>query len=195
MVLTIFNHYGQLFQQPATSHQARGWPGLEVIFSQMDAVMCVHIRNLVFKIVLAVDLLMTSTVSLYAANNALEFNGTNQYVDAGNSPNLQITGNLTIEAWIKPSSTGNTYTIVSKKSDNGTCSAPCYVLYINQTTTNDQTINFESEGYSNLRTTTGVITVGYLATCSCSGIWQYCWNYLFERCTSDHYRLSKSNKC
>ena len=34
--------------------------------------------------------------------NALHFDGVNDYVDAGNTSSLNITGNLTVEAWVKP---------------------------------------------------------------------------------------------
>ncbi|HMB44431.1 MAG TPA: LamG-like jellyroll fold domain-containing protein [Candidatus Methanoperedens sp.] len=34
--------------------------------------------------------------------NALRFDGVNDYVDTGNAPGLNITGNITIEAWVKP---------------------------------------------------------------------------------------------
>jgi lysophospholipase L1-like esterase len=34
--------------------------------------------------------------------NALHFDGVNDYVDTGNASSLNITGNITIEAWVKP---------------------------------------------------------------------------------------------
>jgi hypothetical protein len=52
--------------------------------------------------------------------NALSFNGTSSYVDLGNPPGLQLTGSITIEAWVKaaanPSNDGE---IVAKASTAG----------------------------------------------------------------------------
>jgi Leucine-rich repeat (LRR) protein/Ca2+-binding EF-hand superfamily protein len=45
---------------------------------------------------------------------ALQLNGTNQYVDIGASPSLDLTNNLTIEAWIKPNSITGTQRIFTK---------------------------------------------------------------------------------
>jgi lysophospholipase L1-like esterase len=47
--------------------------------------------------------------------NALSFDGVNDYLDAGNAPSLNITGNLTIEAWVKPERLETTH-IVKKAS-------------------------------------------------------------------------------
>lgn len=62
-----------------------------------------------------------------ASDFALSFNGENQYVECGNAPGLNLTGTLTIEAWINPSGWGeNLYTgfgrIVDKKN---------FLLYLN----------------------------------------------------------------
>jgi hypothetical protein len=40
-----------------------------------------------------------TTTGMYG--NALSFNGTSSYVDLGNSSALQLTGSMTIEAWVK----------------------------------------------------------------------------------------------
>jgi chitodextrinase len=52
--------------------------------------------------------------------NALSFNGTNSYVDLGNPAALQLTGSMTVEAWIKavadPLNDGQ---IISKANDSG----------------------------------------------------------------------------
>ncbi len=47
----------------------------------------------------------TGSAILDTSNNALQFDGINDYVNCGNTPSLQITGKeITIEAWINPSS-------------------------------------------------------------------------------------------
>jgi hypothetical protein len=52
--------------------------------------------------------------------NALSFNGTSSYVDLGNPTALQLTGSMTVEAWVKaaanPADDGQ---IVAKASNNG----------------------------------------------------------------------------
>jgi RHS repeat-associated protein len=46
------------------------------------------------------------------------FSGSSQYVDIGNPSKLQITGDLTIEAWVKPTDYSNYNGIVSKSNRN-----------------------------------------------------------------------------
>lgn len=46
--------------------------------------------------------------------SALEFDGTDDYVDAGSGASLDITGDITVVAWIKPSRVGPNQNILSK---------------------------------------------------------------------------------
>jgi hypothetical protein len=46
-------------------------------------------------------------------SGALSFNGTSQYVDLGNPSDLNINGQITLDAWIKPESTSGLQDIVS----------------------------------------------------------------------------------
>jgi len=92
-----------------------------------------------------------------AANTSLMFNGINDYVTCGNSANLQITRNLTIEAWVKPTSKSSICTIVGKKLEGTDTEKPGYALFINEYGTSNQKIGFESATSSPLLTTTGVI--------------------------------------
>jgi hypothetical protein len=48
---------------------------------------------------------------------ALKFDG-NDYITAGTAPSLNITGAITVEAWVKPTSASSTPRIISKKSGN-----------------------------------------------------------------------------
>jgi hypothetical protein len=50
--------------------------------------------------------------------NALEFDGTNDYVDCGQDSSLKITGAITVEAWVNWTGTGNPY-FVTKSGDSG----------------------------------------------------------------------------
>ena len=47
------------------------------------------------------------------------FDGTNDYCSAGNSSSLSITGNLTVAAWVRPTSFANQGNIVAKSSNPG----------------------------------------------------------------------------
>lgn len=47
-------------------------------------------------------------------DNALQFDGTEDYIDVADSASLSVTGNLTIEAWVKRGSVGTEQTIVGK---------------------------------------------------------------------------------
>ncbi len=48
--------------------------------------------------------------------NALSFDGSNSYISLGNNNALSITGDLTISAWIKPTSVSSTYEIIGRQT-------------------------------------------------------------------------------
>jgi Concanavalin A-like lectin/glucanases superfamily len=49
----------------------------------------------------------------FTGTQGLSFNGTNQYVDLGNPSDLNFSGPITLEAWIKPGSTGGLQDIIT----------------------------------------------------------------------------------
>jgi hypothetical protein len=53
-----------------------------------------------------------TTASTATGSQALSFNGLSQYVNLGNPSELNISGDITLEAWIKPGSTGGLQDIV-----------------------------------------------------------------------------------
>jgi len=56
-------------------------------------------------------------VEQIANAEAMSFNGTDQYIDAGNPTELQITGALTTSAWVKINSTSPTQVCIVSKDD------------------------------------------------------------------------------
>ena len=74
--------------------------------------------------------------------NALEFDGSNDYVDCGQSEAANITGSLTIEAWVKPYTKNSNLTIVGN-SDSGLNNSG-YVLHVNTWNNTDGKIGFET---------------------------------------------------
>jgi hypothetical protein len=56
------------------------------------------------------------------------FSGFSQYIDAGNNASLQITGNLTIEAWVKPTDFANYNGIVGKTLVNKPAPYDLYLI-------------------------------------------------------------------
>ena len=62
-------------------------------------------------------------------NFAMEFNGLDEYISAGNPTELQITGNICISAWVKIEGTGN-YALIDKYWD-GTNPSRAYRIRIN----------------------------------------------------------------
>ena len=58
------------------------------------------------------------------------FNGSNQYIDIGNRASLQITGDITIEAWVNPTNYTNYNGVVGKTYQN----LPGYDFYLVQST-------------------------------------------------------------
>ncbi|ETR66542.1 MAG: hypothetical protein OMM_12662, partial [Candidatus Magnetoglobus multicellularis str. Araruama] len=84
----------------------------------------------------------TMIVGPPGAGNALSFDGTNDYINCGNGNDLDNSGSITIEAWVKPLYKNTISTIVGKKND-GT-SNPGYSLFINNWNTDNRKIIFES---------------------------------------------------
>jgi hypothetical protein len=62
----------------------------------------------------------TGIAGVPGAGEALDFDGTNDYVVIPNSPSLQPTDALTVEAWIKPRSFAQWESVLSFAQDNGT---------------------------------------------------------------------------
>lgn len=50
--------------------------------------------------------------------NALKFDGTNDYIEVADSTDLSVTGNLTVEAWVKRGSIGAEQTVVGKWNES-----------------------------------------------------------------------------
>ena len=70
-----------------------------------------------------VDLTNNNTITAssltYAADNTFSFNGTNNYIDAGNLSSIQLPTAITMEAWINPNSTTGLGNIMAKNSNSG----------------------------------------------------------------------------
>ena len=60
---------------------------------------------------------ITAAVRIIANNFALNFNGTDQYVSAGNSTELQFSGSFSISCWVKIDNSGSN-AIISKDSNS-----------------------------------------------------------------------------
>ena len=80
----------------------------------------------------------TTTTTLTSSQAALAFDGSNQYVDMGNPSVLQITGPITVSAWVEPAAVTGLTSIVAKwpsgyageygyilENDNGTAIFGC----------------------------------------------------------------------
>jgi len=62
--------------------------------------------------------------------NALDFDGVDDYVDCGNNSSLNITGNITLEAWIYPHSISTYQEFISKGDYGGPTNAFTYFFLI-----------------------------------------------------------------
>ena len=64
---------------------------------------------------------ITATSLTYASDNTFSFNGnaSSNYIDCGNAAALQITGAITIDAWVKPTAYTNLGNVVSKNANSG----------------------------------------------------------------------------
>ncbi len=74
-----------------------------------------------------------STTGMFG--NALAFDGVNDYVSAGNSPSLNITDALTIEAWIKFLNLSDGYGTAITKGYTGSSATTPWMFYPSGTTT------------------------------------------------------------
>ena len=63
---------------------------------------------------------LTASSLTYAADNTFSFNGnaSSNYIDCGNATGLQITGAITIDAWVKPTAYTNLGNIVAKNGNS-----------------------------------------------------------------------------
>ena len=74
---------------------------------------------------------ITATVRIIANNFALDFNGTDEYVEASNDSSLQLTDKLTLSCWINASDVSATNSIIDKFYDGVDRS---YMLRLQSTT-------------------------------------------------------------
>jgi len=90
--------------------------------------------------------------------NALEFDGSNDYVDCGQSDEANLTGSLTIEAWVKPYTKSSILTIVANGSSGS--NNPGYKFYVNTWNNTDRKIVFESDTNDHITTEESVVEYG-----------------------------------
>ncbi|MEI6786279.1 MAG: LamG-like jellyroll fold domain-containing protein, partial [Verrucomicrobiota bacterium] len=69
-----------------------------------------------------------------AVGQAFNFNGTSQYLDVTNSPSLNPTGSISVEAWIYPRQPLNATAPIIKKAGEGTATQDGYTLEVSGTT-------------------------------------------------------------
>ena len=65
--------------------------------------------------------------SAFASTNSFEFDGVTDFIDCGNPTSLQITGSLTLSAWIKTTDTSSYEVIIGK--DNVSSGTRSYLFY------------------------------------------------------------------
>ena len=104
---------------------------------------------------------LTGTGGTPAFTNTLSttFDGTDDFVDCGNPSSLQITGALTLSAWVKRDVTSSTanYVIIGKDSTTSTLNRG-YLLNVNPTTNKIQLVIFyDSIGSINIVASTSSI--------------------------------------
>jgi hypothetical protein len=62
---------------------------------------------------------LTSNNLVYNTDNTFSFNGTNSYIDCGNPVSTQLTKAVTMEAWVKPTSSSGLGNIICKNQNAG----------------------------------------------------------------------------
>ena len=96
-------------------------------------------------------------VAMTPPGNALSFNGTSSSVNCGAGATLDLTGALTIEAWIKPTSANSLRTIVGHK--NGGSANGGYGFFVNTFNNTDAKLQFETKSAA-ITTSAAAITWG-----------------------------------
>lgn len=104
----------------------------------------------------------TASTPSFSNTQSVEFDGVDDYVDCGNPASLQITGALTISAWVKMSlSAGNQTPILSKDNISARCFAlwasvlgasnPIFIIFNNNTSTRvDATTNIKDNSWHHI---------------------------------------------
>jgi len=107
----------------------------------------------------------TSTISHWATStsakygNAIDFDGTNDYVTISDSTSTSVTGDLSISAWVRPDAVSATSTIVGKWDETTGSQKMSYRLFVD--VSNRLSLSLSSNGTSTAATvyeTTGSLT-------------------------------------
>lgn len=114
--------------------------------------------------------IVTSTA--YTVNpNAVDFDGTNSYINANDDPSLDLDKNVTVCAWVYPESTGTNYHAVLSKGCGG--SYRNYNMYVRDTDDDgDFLIHFSHQTESSPE------TGGYNGTASPEVVMRDQWNFI-----------------
>jgi hypothetical protein len=72
-----------------------------------------------------------ATFATGQVQQAFSFDGVDDYVNAGRHPSLDITGDITLEAWIKPDTIGSYARVIYKGSGDRSAADMAYVLGVN----------------------------------------------------------------
>jgi chitodextrinase len=65
---------------------------------------------------------------------ALSFNGTSSWVTVADAPTLDLSGGMTLEAWVYPTALGGWHAVTIKEDTSGLTSGQAYALYANANT-------------------------------------------------------------
>lgn len=95
-----------------------------------------------------------STTGKYG--NALSFNGTSNYVTINDSPSLDLTSGMTLEAWVKPSTLSGWRTVMMKEKSGNLV----YALYAN-TDSNKPSGEIYTTGNRDVRASSALITTDW----------------------------------
>ena len=63
---------------------------------------------------------ITASSLTYAADGTFSFNGSNNFVDGGNSSDITITNNITVSAWVRRTAYGGSNSMIIRRNDRDT---------------------------------------------------------------------------
>ena len=125
--------------------------------------------------------------------DAVEFDGRHDYVDCGNDPSLDITGEITISAWIYPTGSGvSTYPRIVDKSDGAGYADAGYKVYLRS---EENYILTLSAGGTGIYSSSSVVlnTWNYVAFITAGTQWKFFLNGVWEQWDESTLPSSSSN--
>jgi hypothetical protein len=92
-----------------TGLHPRYWPSVSTTRATTAAIVDLTNKNTI-----------TASSLTYASDGTFSFNGSNNFVDGGNSSDITITNNITVSAWVRRTAYGGSHSMIIRRNDRDT---------------------------------------------------------------------------